>query len=373
MHTLSTWASLHFWHRPLLAFSTCLTRSWAAHWAPCHCCTLTHSCSPISPHLQFPAVHPTYQIPLLYAASETCIPTQAAFQKGSYYHMGPRKYMEKEKLYTVLASFPAHSKLPVHLHPSHTNLQDYPHHLTWISILGSPDSSWSQQNTSGGQSEADRLEFEVFPCVSMVNHTLKRPPIFASGIGQREAWSTLQKTANVSLPHCYRFEKPQKSRGKRTRSCQVWNSLKNNWKSSIWKHFRFPGINRYTKKIISQNKAKYYVLPEFEKYAFLFQTLISTPHNLYSMWGFIYCCSSINQPWAEGKKVSSISTHTRKLFVMKHANKHFYKILVFCFNFLHFREFWHIRGRKERKEAYSTLLSIHKNFTRISDLREIKR
>lgn len=82
MHTLSTWALLHFWHRPLLASRTCLTHSWAAHRAPCHCCTLTYSCSPISPHLQLPALHSMHQVPPLYTASETCIPIQAAFQRS---------------------------------------------------------------------------------------------------------------------------------------------------------------------------------------------------------------------------------------------------------------------------------------------------
>lgn len=95
MHTLSTWALLHFWHRFLLASSTCLTHSWAAHQAPCHC-ILTHSCSPISPHLQFPALHPMHQIPPLYTASETRIPIQAAFQWPLTMTWGPESVWRRK-------------------------------------------------------------------------------------------------------------------------------------------------------------------------------------------------------------------------------------------------------------------------------------
>lgn len=49
-------------------------------------------------------------------------------------------------------------------------------------MLRSADSSWSQQkNTSGGPSEADRLEFEVLPCFSLVDYMLRKPPLLPAG------------------------------------------------------------------------------------------------------------------------------------------------------------------------------------------------
>ena len=69
IHALSIWALQDFWHRPFLASNTCLTHSWATYRAPCHFCTLTHSCSSISPALQFSALNPKHLLAPFYTAS----------------------------------------------------------------------------------------------------------------------------------------------------------------------------------------------------------------------------------------------------------------------------------------------------------------
>lgn len=177
-------------------------------------------------------------------------PLQAAFQKAIYYHMEPRKCMEKEKLQSVSilsCSFKAactslYSRKPA---ASYTSLNLGIHVKKCWFLLESTEKHlrraiWSRQ-----------VRIWSTPLLQPGGLHAEKTTSFASRTGQGEGWSALQSTANVSLPQCYWFEKPQQSKETRKRYCQAWNSFKNKWKSSIWKHFRFLGINRYTKKIIS--------------------------------------------------------------------------------------------------------------------------
>lgn len=131
----------------------------------------------------------------------------------------------KRRSYKVSASFPAHSKLPAHL-CTHTNLQAYSHHLgihvkkCWL-LLESTEKHlrraiWSRQVRIWGT-----------PLLQHGGSHAEETTSFATGTGQGEGWRALQSTANVSLPQCYWFEKPQQSKETRIRSCQPWNSLKN--------------------------------------------------------------------------------------------------------------------------------------------------
>lgn len=101
MHTLSTWALLHFWHRPLLVSSTCLTCSWAAHWASCHCCTDTFSLT----HFSTSLASSTSPYQILHSTSLPCFwdmhPHSSCLPEANYYDMEPRNCVEMKRLFSV--------------------------------------------------------------------------------------------------------------------------------------------------------------------------------------------------------------------------------------------------------------------------------
>lgn len=173
----------------------------ATHWAPCHCCTLTHSCSPISHIFSFQhfTLSTRFHLStlLLRFASPFKLPS-----RGQLLWHGARKCMEKERLFTVSTSFPAHSNVPVCLCTSHTNLAGL---STPLNLGIHVKKCWfllSQQgkNTSGEQSEAAKLESEVLPYFSMVDHMLKRPPFLP--VGQGRGKGEAEEASDKGVPMC---------------------------------------------------------------------------------------------------------------------------------------------------------------------------
>lgn len=75
------------------------------------------------------------------------------------------------------------------------------------------------EDISGESSEAARLGFEVLPCFSVLDHTLKRPSSLP--VGQRERKGKAEGLPDKGVPMCpycsaISLQKPQQSKEART-------------------------------------------------------------------------------------------------------------------------------------------------------------